>query len=220
MNRNSPSYVLGYMAVLCVFFGTGVSLVHYATRDLLAANEQLNNNRVISSAFDLPVDGRAPADYARAITETLEIARSAESGADRDVYRHRDGDTTRYGFPFSGMGFWDRIEGFVTLSEDLQTILRLRFFDHQETPGLGGRIEEPEFLDQFEGLEIDWDAEPSRRVIIGRGLDREQPNQVDAITGATGTSEAVIEFFNAELERIRAIDLDELTFQPIELMEL
>ncbi len=219
MNRNSPWYVLGYMAALCVVFGTGVSLVHYATRNRLAANERLNHNRVVCDAFNLPVDGRAPADYARAMTNALEIAQAGETGATRDVYRYRVGQTTRYGYPFSGMGFWDRIDGFVTLSDDLRTIQRLRFFDHKETPGLGARIEEPDFLDQFEGLAIDWEAAPSRRVLIGAGLNRDQPNRVDAVTGATQTSSALMDFLNAELERIRAIDLEALTFQPIEPME-
>ena len=215
MNKNSPRYVLGYMTVLCAVFGTGVSVVHYSTRDMLAANERLHHNRVICDAYDLPVAGRAPADYERAMQEHLEVAEADGQATDRRVYRRRDDDSGWIGFPISGMGFWDRIEGFITLDAERARIMRLRFFDHSETPGLGGRIEEPEFLDQFDRLEIAWDAPEPERILIGAGPAREQPNRVDAITGATRTSEAVIDFLNRELERIRAIDIDALEFRPM-----
>ncbi len=222
MNKNSPIYVLGFMAALCAFFGTGVSLVHYATSDLLAANERLNHNRVICDAFDLPVDGQTPADYARAITESLEIAEAtgANGNGSRWVYRRHDDDSGQLGFPFSGMGFWGRINGFITLDANRENIIRLRFFDHEETPGLGARIEEPQFLDQFDGLTIDWDAPVPRRVLIGTGHDADAPNRVDAITGATQTSNSLRDFLNTELERIRAIDIDALQFQRIDDTEL
>lgn len=219
MNRNAPSYVLGYMAALCAVFGAAVSLVHYTTRNRLAANEQLNQNRVISEAFALPVAGRAPADFARAMAESLEIAPERSTGESRDVYRYRDDAAVVYGFPFSGMGFWDRINGFVTLSGDLRTIKRLRFFDHKETPGLGGRIEEAGFLDQFEGLRLDWEAGPGRMVLIGSGLDRGRFNRVDAVTGATQTSSALMDFLNAELQSIRDMEPESLTFQPMAPMD-
>jgi Na+-transporting NADH:ubiquinone oxidoreductase subunit C len=173
MNRNAPGYVLGFMAALCVVFGSGVATVHYATRDMLAANEQLNHNRVVSAAFDLPVSGRAAADYARAMEQALETAMVQDGrGGIRHIYRRVDEDAPVLGFTFWGMGFWDRIEGVVVLSADLQTLIRIRFLDHKETPGLGARIEEAAFLDQFEGLRPDWTAASDRRVIIGRPLPR------------------------------------------------
>lgn len=219
MNKNSPSYVLGYMALLCAVFGIGVSVVHYSTRDMLAANERLHNNRIICEAFDLPVAGRAPSDYQDAITEFLEVAEADNKTADRRVYRRRDGDSGQLGFPVSGMGFWDLIEGFITLDSGRERIMRLRFFEHSETPGLGGRIEEPEFIGQFDSLEIDWDAAPPNRILLGTGTSGDQANRVEAVTGATRTSEAVIEFLNRELEQIRAIDIDKLEFQPIQSPE-
>lgn len=220
MNRDSPGYVLGFMAALCLFFGTGVALVHYATRDRLAANERLNHNRILAEAFGLEVAGRTPADYERAVAGALEIATAGETpGPGRGVYRLSAPADTVYGFHFSGMGFWDRIDGFVTLDAGLETIRRVRFFDHKETPGLGARIEEPEFLDQFEGLEIAWNADPARRIVIGGGIGPERANRVDAVSGATQTSRALMEFFNEELERIRAVDPETLAFRPLTFRE-
>lgn len=215
MNRQSPLFVVTFMAGLCMVFGSGVALVHYATRDRLAANDRLNHNRVVCAAFNLPVDGRTPADYVRAMAQSLETATVVtDAGRRRLVYRQRDDDDRLIGFTFSGMGFWDRIDGFVTLSADLTAIRRLRFFEHKETPGLGARIEEPVFLEAFEDLSIDWDAPLARRVIIGPASDPRLKNRVDAVTGATQTSSALMIFLNAELERIRAIDLRRLDFKP------
>lgn len=218
MKRNAPMYVMGFMAVLSAVFGSAVSLVHYATRDRLAANEQLNHNRVVCDAFDLPVDGRAPADYARAMSAALETAVVPDENG-RRVYRRHDGPEGRLGFTFSGMGFWDRIQGFMTLSSDRETLMRLRFIDHKETPGLGGRIEEPDFLAQFDRLPIDWNAPPERRIVIGTGPDPGAASRVDAITGATQTSSALMVFLNRELERIRTLEIDALEFKPLDFAE-
>ena len=216
MNRNAPGYVLGFMAALCVVFGSGVATVHYATRDMLAANEQLNHNRVVCTAFDLPVSGRAAADYVRAMEQALEMATVQDGrGGIRQVYRRVDADAPVLGFTFWGMGFWDRIEGVAVLSADLQTLIRIRFLDHKETPGLGARIEEAAFLDQFEGLRPDWTASPERRVIIGSAAPAQAGNRVDSITGATQTSASLMQLLNEELERIRELDLSELEFKSL-----
>ena len=214
MNRNAPGYVLGFMAVLCTVFGLGVSVVHYATRDMQAANERLNHNRAVAAAFRLEVEGRSPADYARAMARNLERVYILDETGERTVYRQID-EPGRVGFTFSGMGFWDRIDGFLAFESDRQTVAGLRFFDHQETPGLGGRMEEPAFLEQFEGLRIDWDAAADRRIVINGAAAPAAGHRVDAITGATQTSTALMTILNEELERMRALDLDEIEFQPV-----
>ena len=48
-----------------------------------------------------------------------------------------------------GPGLWGSIEGYVAISKDYSTILGLTFITQSETPGLGGRIGEEEYLSQF-----------------------------------------------------------------------
>jgi len=62
------------------------------------------------------------------------------------------------------------------------------FTSHNETPGLGGRIDEAWFKEQFR----------NRKIVIGTGLsyDTEQENQLDAITGATSTSRSILNILN------------------------
>jgi Na+-transporting NADH:ubiquinone oxidoreductase subunit C len=86
-------------------------------------------------------------------------------------------------------------------------MVNIQFFDHKETPGLGARIEENWFTSQFKGLKIAWNKPEKERVIVGPSPDPNAANRVDAITGATQTSTALMRFLNQELEKIRSLNL-------------
>lgn len=92
--------------------------------------------------------------------------------------------------PFSGMGLWGPIRGVLSLEPDLLTIKGVRFYQQEETPGLGGEIGSEWFQKQFDGKEIvSVTGEPGFRVLKpGSPTDK---NSVDGITGATMTSERV-----------------------------
>lgn len=208
MNKKSMGYVLGFTGALCVVFGLGISVVHYSTLEMLQRNEALHRNRVICRAFMLEVPEETPQAYEEAMRRHLEISKVKDGEGTRTVYRRRDRGNEAVGFDFGGMGFWDRINGIVVLTPDLSRILSIEFFDHKETPGLGARIEERWFLDQFKGLPVAWGAAAQERVIIGPSADPNAAHRVDAITGATQTSLALMRFLNSELERIRALEID------------
>ncbi len=214
MKKDSLPYVLGFMLAISVFFGTGVSLVHHGTKDMLARNEQLHRNRTIAQAFDLKVEGRNAEAFAAAVQEHIRektlpanqrtwtvFERITDTGDQAgDQANDQEADV---GFIFQGQGVWDLIRGIIVLSPDLTTVRSVRFLQHAETPGLGGRIEDNSFLDQFQGLSIAWDRPRGRRVIIGQALDPDAANRVDAITGATGTSQALMDMLNNDLHRFR-----------------
>ena len=52
-------------------------------------------------------------------------------------------------FEFEGRGLWGPIKGLVALGPDLKTLESITIIAQEETPGLGGRISETKFLDQF-----------------------------------------------------------------------
>lgn len=87
-------------------------------------------------------------------------------------------------FEFLGSGVWGPIRGVLTLEDDFETIVKIGILEQEETPGLGGIIAESRYLSTFVGklmvptLEINKDPSPNK------------DNEVDAITGATRTSEA------------------------------
>jgi Na+-transporting NADH:ubiquinone oxidoreductase subunit C len=202
MKKDSPAYVLGFIVALTVVFGAGVSVAHYATRGMLARNEQLHRNRVLVEAFGLPVHGDNPEAYAEAVAEYLNTKqRTTDDASPARTFRvYTEGSTGRVGFVFAGQGFWDRITGVIVLDSTLSTVTNIRFLEQSETPGLGARIEELAFTGQFRGLALDWEAEDGRIVAIGPAGSGETDNRVDAITGATQTSQALMEILNTELK--------------------
>jgi len=209
VNKKSPSYILLFMAAICIVCGTGVAIVNYATQGLLKKNAALHRNRVLCHAFQLKVDGTSAEAYQQAVEANLQASLIQDGSSQRQMYRQITPGHPSIGFEFSGMGFWDRITGILVLTPNLQDVLNIQFLEQKETPGLGARIEEPWFTDQFKGLKIDWDAPEGKFIVVGADSNPDALNRVDAITGATQTSMALMQFMNAELARIRNLDLDE-----------
>jgi Na+-transporting NADH:ubiquinone oxidoreductase subunit C len=149
----------------------------------VAKNETLHRNRTLSRAFLLDVTGDSAEAYQQAIDRSLEVRELVVAGRSLEVFATRSPREQLVGFRFSGLGFWGPITGIAVFSDNLQTMVNIQFLEHQETPGLGGRIEEPWFTDQFKGLKIAWNKEP----------------RVDAITGASQTSMALMKSLNTEL---------------------
>ena len=112
-----------------------------------------------------------------------------------------DGQTVKgYAFPVGGPGFWGPIQGMVGVDPQASKVLGIAFFKHSETPGLGGRITEPWFTDQFKGLPLH-PIEGDRNIFYLKPEGTAKaPNELDAITGATNTSSAVEAFLNHELD--------------------
>lgn len=198
MNKQSPFYTIIFIIAVGVVFGFGISFVNYATLPLLKKNETMHKNKVMSNAFMLKINDNATAEsYERAISDAIEPYPLEYESRKIEAYRNREnGDI---GFIFSGYGFWDRITGIIVLSPGLDKIRNIRFFEQKETPGLGARIEEIWFTDQFKELPLNWESPADRRIIIGQSLNAEA-RKVDAVTGATQTSIALMNVLNTELD--------------------
>lgn len=100
-----------------------------------------------------------------------------------------------YAIEFIGSGLWGSINGYLGVSADLDEIVGIDFTTHSETPGLGGRIDEQWYKEQFEGIKIT-DPFYIKNRIDGDG-------DVDAITGATLTSNSVVSIINEAIEKIQ-----------------
>ncbi|MEW6523611.1 MAG: FMN-binding protein [Bacillota bacterium] len=97
-------------------------------------------------------------------------------------------------FTFTGMGFQGPISGIIGLQPGRKTLRGLVIMQQQETPGLGGRITEQEFLRQFKGLAMD-----PRLVILPAGRKATAENEVEGITGATMTIQALEDMLNRRI---------------------
>jgi Na+-transporting NADH:ubiquinone oxidoreductase subunit C len=95
-------------------------------------------------------------------------------------------------FEFQGSGLWGPIHGTIALSSDLKSIKGLDVIHQEETPGLGGRIAEADFLSRFN------DKNVASGVII-------QPHEINGITGATLSCKAFEEILNREIKKYVSI---------------
>jgi Na+-transporting NADH:ubiquinone oxidoreductase subunit C len=96
--------------------------------------------------------------------------------------------------PVKGYGLWSTLYGFVALESDLNTVAGLGFYEHAETPGLGGEIDNPSWKAQWVGKKsYDSNNKQALTVIKGKvNMDRpESIHQIDGLSGATLTSRGV-----------------------------
>ena len=112
-----------------------------------------------------------------------------------EVFLVRDGDTLeQVVLPVHGLGLWSTLYGFVALEGDLRTISGLKFYDHAETPGLGGEIENVAWRRKWEG-KLAFDDEGELRIGVIKGTVPEGAQDaaysVDGLAGATLTSRGV-----------------------------
>ena len=95
--------------------------------------------------------------------------------------------------PVEGYGLWGTLYGFLALEADLETISGITFYDHKETPGLGGEVDNPRWKALWKGRQaFDDQQNPKITVIKGpAGPPSEDPFRVDGLSGATITSRGV-----------------------------
>ena len=110
----------------------------------------------------------------------------------KTTFYYYDGEPKQVAIITSGNGLWSVIDLFIFVDINGLRIKELKVLSHGETPGLGGKIEESGFLDQFKNLDI---SEGLKIVKEKTG----QTGEVDAITGATRTSDSVEKIINNAL---------------------
>ncbi len=129
------------------------------------------------------------------VQPTKDIARIKRKPKYMVVYLvKKHGKTDKIIFPIYGKGLWSTLYGFMALSSDLQTIEGLTFYDHGETPGLGGEIDNPSWKESWRGKSA-FDASGKILISVIKGkVPRNQPEtnyQIDGLSGATLTTRGV-----------------------------
>jgi Na+-transporting NADH:ubiquinone oxidoreductase subunit C len=194
-------FSIAYMFFITLFFTSIVSGVKVFNEERIERNQKAKLQRIILSVLHIPEQGTLSDDIVNQIFETR-IKSIQVEGTTLYLGYEDDGKTILgYAFPVSGPGFWGPIFGMIAVDSEASKIMGTAFYKHSETPGLGGRITEDWFNAQFEGLPI-FPVEKGKKIFYlkpeGTG---KAPNELDAITGATGTSRGVEGFLNNELDR-------------------
>ncbi|HPG25556.1 MAG: Na(+)-translocating NADH-quinone reductase subunit C [Spirochaetaceae bacterium] len=105
----------------------------------------------------------------------------------------RDGKLAALIIPVEGYGLWGTLYGYLALEPDARTIVGITFYKHEETPGLGGEVDNPRWKALWPGrLAYDDRGNPAIGVKKGpAGPPSEDPYRVDGLSGATLTSRGV-----------------------------
>ncbi len=118
----------------------------------------------------------------------------------------KDGSVQSYIIPISGKGLWSTIYGYFALEPDLNTVRGITFYQHGETPGLGGEITKEWFTNNFVGKRI---LSPDGKlvsitVVKGKVAEKipesESYHYVDGISGSTLTGKGLTNFLKKDLE--------------------
>lgn len=106
----------------------------------------------------------------------------------------QDGKMESLILPIRGYGLWSTLHGFLAIKPDFNTVVGLGFYQHAETPGLGGEVDNPKWKSLWPGKTLfDDSGKPIIKIVKG-GVDpasADAGHQVDALAGATLTSNGV-----------------------------
>lgn len=164
--------------------------------------ERVREFRLNLETFELTEAGEDDLAEAADVQDQGEVKRRLSGSEDiagvRDLEQRtmfyiayeEDGETVKaYILPVRGAGLWGMMYALLALEPDAQTIAGLNFYEHSETPGLGGEITNPRWVSNFIGKKA-VDDEGNIEIRVTKGANPEN-NEVDALAGATITSNGV-----------------------------
>ncbi len=159
------------------------------TKDRIELNKEAKLKSAVLDGFDVSYTFANIHDIYADQVEIVEL----------DTYTfYVDEITNRVSYQFEGSGLWGPIIGIITLESDFETIVRITILQQEETPGLGGVVAERQYLDNFVGKKMT----PSLDITKEGATD---DFEVDAITGATGTSNAFEIILNTNYQTYSAL---------------
>ncbi len=191
--RNSNLVQAWLVLLLALCFGSALAAVQVKLSDTIAANKL---NETLEQVPAL-IWGEAPAPESVQITPgTLSVSKDGQKTS-YTLYRvAQDDKVDGWVVKAGGQGYGDKLELLIGTDADVQKITGLFVLEQKETPGLGNKIAEPQWRNQFVGKSTDTPLE----VVKGKG---QGPATIDAITGATISSRSVTGIVNATIANLR-----------------
>jgi Na+-transporting NADH:ubiquinone oxidoreductase subunit C len=194
MKRHGVLYTVVFTGGMGFALTFLLSAAHTVTIPINQRNELALRQATVVRALDLPAASRQ---------EVVALYNGLAQSATDGIYLTTEAGTRLVAKRFSGPGVWGEIEGAIALSADLERIVGVEILRHSETPGLGGRITERRFLEQFRGERVG----PHGVTVRVRGPGNYDPEDamVDGITGASGTTRAFAAILETEIREIRRL---------------
>lgn len=191
--KNSNLVQAWLVLLLALCFGSALAAVQVQLSDTIAANKL---NETLAQVPALIWDKAPPPESVQITPGTLNVEKNGRAST-YTLYRvNQDSKTAGWVVKADGQGYGDKLELLIGTDADVQKITGLFVLEQKETPGLGNRISEPQWRNQFVGKST---ANPLE-VVKGKG---QGPATIDAITGATISSRSVTNIVNATIGNLR-----------------
>ena len=223
MKTNSNSYTIVYSVILVLIVAFLLAFVFQALKPMQDANVQLDQQKQI--LFALNQDRNMTNEQAVQLWKKIIIAddvinadgKVTEAGKHGGVdagfkltskdakegnlalYRCKVTGEDKYVIPVYGNGLWGPINGFIAINGDKQTVFGAYFNHESETAGLGAEIKDnASWQAKFKGKKLFSGADKQKIALAVEKKISDPSTQVDAVTGATLTSNGVTEMFQAD----------------------
>lgn len=138
-------------------------------------------------------DSEAAKDPALSIALDDDPAGIGRKAKYRTIYLLRDdqGAVDKVILPIHGYGLWSTLYGFIALEENANDIYGLQFYQHAETPGLGGEIDNPKWKALWSDKKL-FDESGNLQITVAKTMPSAGKDYyIDALSGATLTSDGV-----------------------------
>ena len=177
------THILATLTIIGIIAGGSLSLVNNWAAPKILMNQKAETERAI---FLVHLDGKRYEPVKNVNFEVYKVFDQTDS-------------SIGYSLVSAGNGFQGKIKMMIGLTGDLNKITSIEILDQSETPGLGTKILEPSYKDQYNGLT------PMTGIKLVKGVAPSNPNEVQAITGATISSRAVVAIVNEGIKKLKEI---------------
>jgi len=223
MKTNSNSYTIIYSVIIVVIVAFLLAFVFQALKPMQDANVALDKKKQILNSLNIRDlnDAQADAKYKevivadRVIDEKGKVLLPGTTGGEdagfklesKDykegklaLYICRVNGETKYVIPVYGMGLWGPISGYIALNADKSTVYGVYFNHESETAGLGAEIKDNKaWQEKFQGKKLFKNGDDKAIALSVEKKVEDPTTQVDAVTGATLTSNGVRDMLHEAL---------------------
>ena len=223
MKTNSNSYTIIYSVIIVVIVAFLLAFVFQALKPMQDANVALDKKKQILNSLNIRDlnDAQADAKYKevivadRVIDEKGKVLLPGTSGGENAGFKLESKDykegklalyicrvngETKYVIPVYGMGLWGPISGYIALNGDKSTVYGVYFNHESETAGLGAEIKDNKaWQEKFQGKKLFKNGDDKAIALSVEKKVEDPTTQVDAVTGATLTSNGVRDMLHEAL---------------------
>lgn len=198
MKTNSNTYTIIYSSVMVIVVAFLLAFVYQALKPMQDANVALDLKKQILYSLNL-----RDLDNAQAERTYNEVVKREEQVDGNTLYVCEVDGKPKYVLPLKGMGLWGGISGFIAVNDDRQTVYGAYFNHESETAGLGAEIKDNRsWQEKFRGKHLFKKGSADVALAVKKKVD-DPDTQVDAVTGATLTSNGVSDMLREGIEKYR-----------------